>query len=313
MLKRFLLVLSFVLFSFVPASSREITNGIVEVTQSFGFIGFGVNVAGKDFSVSVGGSNLARIAFAPCIDIVFPCTAGQVIELRAMSGQWDFSDMSGSMTIDGTPYSLVNQFLPKLPSLAGRGDLGFGGGSVMIPFNDAPTVTLKALSSMNGRISGRASDLPNGVGINLSGSGIGTIVLVRSNIQVNGQEVYLLRKLTYRFGIHAGVDIKPGDDLNQINLRSRGKTTVAILSTAAFDASEIDPLTVTVAGAPVILKPNGTPMSSLEDINADGLLDLVVHVSTAALQPNFDNECVVEGTTFNRQFVWGTDTIAVDQ
>ncbi len=312
MLKRFLLVLSFVLFSFVPASSREITNGTVQVTQSVGFVGFRVNVSGKDFSVSVGGSNLVGSAFAPCvINSVLPCTAGQIIELRASSGHWDFSDMSGSMTIDGTGYSLVNQVLPRLPSLGGRGEIDFFGRSVMIPFNDAPTVTFIAPSSVNGHVGGIASDLLNGVGINFSGSGIGTIVLVLDTF--GSPHVYRLRSLTYRFGIGAGVDIKPGDDLNEINLRSRGKTTVAILSRAALDASEIDPLTVTVAGAPVILKQNGTPMSSLEDINGDGLLDLIVHVSTAALQPTFDNECLVEGTTFGGQFVWGTDTIAVDQ
>jgi hypothetical protein len=53
----------------------------------------------------------------------------------------------------------------------------------------------------------------------------------------------------------------------------------------------------------VSLKPNGTPMSSLEDIDGDGLFDLVVHVNTAALQPKFDKECLVEGTTFDGQFV----------
>jgi hypothetical protein len=149
-----------------------------------------------------------------------------------------------------------------------------------------------------------------GPALGVSGSGTATADLVRDNF--SSEHPYRLRSLIYRFGFPVNVDIKPGDDSNNVNLRSRGKLPVAILSTGAFDAGTINPLTVTVAGAPVIIKPNGRPMSSLEDINGDGLLDLVVHVSTAALQPNFDNECLVEGTTFDGEYFFGTDTIAVN-
>ena len=94
------------------------------------------------------------------------------------------------------------------------------------------------------------------------------------------------------------VDIKPGTFPNTINLGSRGTVPVAIISTVAFDARTVDPLTVTVAGASVKVKANGT-MSSFEDVNRDGLLDLLVHVSTEAFQlTNGDTEAVVEGKTF---------------
>jgi len=309
MLRNFLIALSLVLFSFVPASSREITNGTVEVAASRGFVFFVMNVSEADFSANAAGSNLVGTAFASCAVGLPDCTAGQVIDLSAFSGQWDFSDVSGTLTIDGTQYFLVNEVLPKSPSLSGRGSLSFDGGSVMIPFNDARTITLKSTFSMSGSLGGIARDLLFGVGVSLSGSGIATAVLTRNDF--GGKRTYPLHSLTYRFGLQAGVDIKPGDDSNHINLRSRGKTPVAILSTADFDASTINPFTITVAGAPIILKPNGTPMSSLEDINGDGLLDLVVHVSTAALQPNSDNELEVEGTTFAGQNFFGTDTIAI--
>ncbi len=311
MLRNFLIAFSLVLFSFVPANSRQITNGRVEVAAARGFVFFAVNVSGADFSANAGGSNLVGFgsAFAVCAVGLSDCTAGQVINLSAASGQWDFSDVSGNLTIDGTQYFLVNQVLPKSPSLSGRGSLSFSGGSVMIPFSDARTTTLKSTFSMNGFLGGIASDLLFGAGVSLSGSGIATAELTLSDF--GGRRTYVLHSLIYRFGFQTGVDIKPGDDSNDINLRSRGKTPVAILSTTTFDAGTINPLTVTVAGAPVILTPNGTPMSSLEDINGDGLLDLVVHVSTAALQPDSDDDCLVEGTTFHGQYFFGFDTVAL--
>lgn len=108
------------------------------------------------------------------------------------------------------------------------------------------------------------------------------------------------------------IDIKPGSFPNSINLGSGGTVPVAILSTATFDATTVDPTTVTLASAPVKLKGQGTPMASFEDINADGLLDLVVRVSTEALQiSEADTEAVLEGQTLDGTPITGVDTVRV--
>jgi hypothetical protein len=53
-------------------------------------------------------------------------------------------------------------------------------------------------------------------------------------------------------------------------------------------------------------------MASFEDVNADGLLDLVVHVSTEALGlSDADTEAVLEGQTFDGTSIRGTDSIRV--
>jgi len=98
--------------------------------------------------------------------------------------------------------------------------------------------------------------------------------------------------------IEVEIDIKPGSYPNSINLSSNGSVPVAILSTPEFDARTIDPTTVTLAGASVRLKGKGSPMASFEDVNNDNLLDLVVHVSTQALElTSVDTEAIVEGQT----------------
>ncbi len=114
------------------------------------------------------------------------------------------------------------------------------------------------------------------------------------------------------FYLTAPIDIKPGSFPNTIKLGAEGSVPVAILSTPGFDARRVDPATVTLASAPVALKGKGTPMASLEDVNGDGRLDLVVHVETQALQVSeSDTECVLEGRTFDGQPIRGSDTIRV--
>lgn len=53
-------------------------------------------------------------------------------------------------------------------------------------------------------------------------------------------------------------------------------------------------------------------MASFEDVNGDGFLDLVVHVSTSALQlSETRTEAVLEGKTFDGTPIRGTDTVRV--
>ena len=112
--------------------------------------------------------------------------------------------------------------------------------------------------------------------------------------------------------IEVAIDIKPGSFPNSINLGSGGNVPVAIFSTASFDATSVDPTTVTLASAPVKLRGKGTAMASSEDVDGDGLLDLVVHVSTEALQlTDADTVAVLHGQTLDGTRFTGVGTIRV--
>ncbi len=111
------------------------------------------------------------------------------------------------------------------------------------------------------------------------------------------------------------IDIKPGTFPNSINLGSNGVVPVAILSTPTFDARTVDPLTVLLAGANVKVKGKGTPMASFQDVNGDGLLDLVVHVSTDAFElTGGDTQAFLQGKTFSTfggAQVIGSDSVRI--
>jgi hypothetical protein len=108
------------------------------------------------------------------------------------------------------------------------------------------------------------------------------------------------------------IDIKPDGFPNSINLRSRGTVPVAILSSPTFDASTVDASSVTLAGAAVELKGRGIPMTSLEDVNGDGLMDLILHIATEALTlTGADTEAVLEGRTTSGQLIRGVETVRI--
>jgi hypothetical protein len=109
------------------------------------------------------------------------------------------------------------------------------------------------------------------------------------------------------------IDIKPGEEPNSINLGSNGKVPVAILSSSTFDARTVDPSSVTLAGAQVALKGKGDKyMAAVQDVNGDGLPDLIVHVDTTAFQLSAgDTEAVLAGKTYAGLCIRGTDTVRI--
>lgn len=109
--------------------------------------------------------------------------------------------------------------------------------------------------------------------------------------------------------ITVAIDIKPGSYPNSINLASAGVVPVAILSSATFDATQVNPATVTLAGASVGLIGKGdTAACHIEDVNGDSLPDLVCQVVTAQflIQPG-DTVATLEADTFGGQRIQGLE------
>jgi hypothetical protein len=108
------------------------------------------------------------------------------------------------------------------------------------------------------------------------------------------------------------IDIKPYSDDNTINLGSNGVVPVAILSSDTFDATTVDPATVGLNGAGVAVRGKGA-LTHEEDVDGDGLLDLVCKVETENLNPEITQEGYgfLTGRTYGGQEFEGVDEITI--
>ena len=114
--------------------------------------------------------------------------------------------------------------------------------------------------------------------------------------------------------IPVSVDIKPGSYPNTINLGSNGVIPVAMLSLDEFDATTVDPETVSLAGASVAVRGKGSKyMAHEEDINNDGLMDLIVQVETQNLNEDSLQQgyALIAGSTYDGISFEGSDEIVV--
>jgi hypothetical protein len=111
--------------------------------------------------------------------------------------------------------------------------------------------------------------------------------------------------------IEVDIDIKPGSDPNCFNSNSHGVIPAAILGSADFDASTVDPFTVSLDGAGVRVKGKSGNAGSLEDVNGDGFQDLVVQIIDEGDYTSGDTTAILEGYTYDGLPIVGTDTICI--
>lgn len=104
------------------------------------------------------------------------------------------------------------------------------------------------------------------------------------------------------------LDVRPGSESNPLNLKSRGNLPVAILTTDAFDALQVDWETVEFGPGRAS---EVHQRSHASDVDGDGDMDLLLHfkVQDTGIECG-QTEASLTGMTFGGEVVSGTDAIA---
>lgn len=269
----------------------------------------GANAGGADAFISKLNATGSALIYSTYLggsgdeNVVFP-------NLTSVRGGYLALDAAGNVTVTGVTTSTNFPTTPNAfqPLQAGLGDV----------FVATLNATGSALTYST-YLGGSDTDMARAIAVDRMGHAYVTGVTLSQNFPIAAGAFQSVRaadadafvtKLTVV--VEVAIDIKPGSFPNSINLGSGGTVPVAIFSAAIFDATTVDPLTVTLASAPVQLKGKGTPMASFEDVNQDGRQDLVVHVETQALQlSQTDTEAILEGQTAAGALIRGVDTVRV--
>jgi hypothetical protein len=110
--------------------------------------------------------------------------------------------------------------------------------------------------------------------------------------------------------LQVSIDVKPGDTPTTIETERGGMLPVAILTTAQFDASTVDPSTIRIG-------PTGTEAeifrSMREDVNRDGRTDLLVLVRLQEMRVKCGDTAIrLTGKTTGGADIEGSEKVAVE-
>jgi hypothetical protein len=102
-------------------------------------------------------------------------------------------------------------------------------------------------------------------------------------------------------------------DPNCFNKNERGVMPVAILSSADFNATQVDPDTVQLAGLAVKMAGKSNKfLAHIEDVNGDGLNDLVLQIEdTDRVFATGTTTATLTGNLFDGTAIEGEDDICI--
>jgi hypothetical protein len=108
--------------------------------------------------------------------------------------------------------------------------------------------------------------------------------------------------------VDISIDIKPGGNPNNINLKSKGVVPVAILTDETFDAATVDPLSIAFGPDDGASEAHGR--GHIEDVDGDSDLDLVLHfkIQDTGIACG-DTSAFLRGTTSDGKEIKGSDSI----
>jgi hypothetical protein len=106
------------------------------------------------------------------------------------------------------------------------------------------------------------------------------------------------------------IDVKPGSDINSINLNGHGVIPVAINGSANFSVLDVDFGSLLFEGLEVGVRGNRGPHCGLEDWNQDGFLDAVCHFENNVQNwTGGETMATLTGQLFDGTQIEGTDSI----
>jgi len=113
--------------------------------------------------------------------------------------------------------------------------------------------------------------------------------------------------------IQVDIDVKPTSNPSCFNSDGKGVIPVAILGSAGFDVSTIDPATILLDGQGVKTKGNGAPHANINDFNRDGFPDLIVKIIDGGIYTQENTIAQLTGQLFDGTSIEGTTSICVTQ
>jgi len=126
-------------------------------------------------------------------------------------------------------------------------------------------------------------------------------------------DIGAVEQMPYSAPYPQAIDIKPGSGPNRINCRNENQViAVAILSTPDFDATRVNPATVSFEGATEthVNKKTGESVRHEEDVDGDGDRALVFHFRLGSTRLTCaSTEGPPVGETFEGQGITGTDSV----